>query len=84
MNDDRTKLRKKLRSYRSAKFGSIFLAVISIAVTLLMVATGEIENEVFSPMYAAAFFWPAVAYICGLKIKIISFELRDLEDQVTT
>lgn len=80
MNEQQAKLRKKLRLYRSAKFGSMFLAVISIAVAVLMAVTREAENESFGPMYAAAFFWPAVAYICHLKMEIISYEIRDQDD----
>lgn len=74
---DRTenKLRKKLRSYRSARFGCLFLTVISAAVLVMHVVVGETDNAMMIPAYTSTFVWPALAYICHLKIKLIWVEI---------
>ncbi len=55
MSRHKTQLDKKLRSYRSARLGSIFLAIISAAFLLLVVATGETDKDVIVPAYASTF-----------------------------
>ena len=80
MTDHKTKLSKKLRSYRSAKIGSIFLAAVSALTLLMFASTGQTENESMVPAYASTFFWPAMAYICHLKMKLIRNELSELPD----
>lgn len=75
MSDRPYKTQKKLRSYRSARFGCIFLAVISALVLVMLLSTGQTENDSMVPAYASTFFWPALAYICHLKIKLLRVEL---------
>ncbi len=77
MNDDQVKLRKKLRSYRTAKYGCIFLAVMSALALGLVLLTGHTDSTPLAPLYAASFVWPAMAYICHLKVKLI---IKDIED----
>ncbi len=80
MSNYQVKLRKQLRSYRFAWVGSIFLAVFKTLVLMSVLATGGAVDEIIAPLYAGVFFWPAIAYICHLKIKLISYELRELDD----
>ena len=80
MTDRQSKLRRKLRSYRSAKTGSIFLAAVSLFVLVLVVSTGQTGDDAMCPAYASTCFWPAMAYICHLKAKLIRIELADSED----
>lgn len=79
-NHDRrkTQLERKLRSYRSAKFGSVFLTIVSALVLLLLIVTEQTKNNELGPMYASVCFWPALAYICHLKMKLIRLELSTL------
>lgn len=77
MNDDEVKLRKKLRSYRTAKYGCVFLAVMSALALGLVLMTGQTDSTTLAPLYAATFAWPAMAYICHLKAKLIYKELEN-------
>lgn len=75
------KLRRKLRSYRSARIGAIFLSVVTAAALILLLVTGLTENEAMTPVYTGAFVWPAIAYICHLKIRLIRRDLETLENE---
>ena len=80
MNKRQKQLERKLRSYRSARFGSVFLAVVAALVLLMMIVMGQTRDDLLAPIYAAAFVWPAVAYICHLKIKLLQVELSKLSE----
>lgn len=75
MTDSALKLRKKLRSYRSARVGCIFLSVVSIIWLALALLTGQMDTETLAPAYASTFFMPALAYICHLKMLLIRHKL---------
>lgn len=74
VNDRPSKTQKKLRSYRFARIGCMGLAVISALVLVLLLSTGQTESESMIPAYASTFFWPALAYICHLKIQLLKIE----------
>jgi len=74
MSDSKSKVKNKLRSYRSARVGCLFLSVISGLVLLMLLVTGQTETQPMVPAYASTFFWPAMAYICHLKIKLLRVE----------
>lgn len=40
----------------------------------MLLLTGQTESDSVVPAYAGAFFWPALAYICHLKIKLLLVE----------
>ncbi len=79
MSDHQTKLRNKLRSYRFARFGSLFLFVMALLALFLTWVTNN-PNANVSGICIMAIIWPAATYFCHLKVKAISTELRELED----
>ena len=80
MNGNCTKLRKKLRSYRTARFGALFLSgMILLAIVLTWVTKSNNAN--IAGIYVIAVLWPAVACLCHLKMKAITAELSELEDR---
>ena len=75
MADKVTKLRKRLRSYRSARLGCVFLATITWLVLVVSIARGEMESQVGAGFYAAAFTWTALVYICHVKLQVTRLQL---------
>ena len=78
MSDRHYNLRKKLRSYRRAKVGAIFLAVLALPVLLMLLITGHTNEDAIRATVTSALFWLAMAYICHLRAKLIRIELSQL------